>query len=409
VGQEAGGKGQEGRGTGGTKGTMGQWFGGRPAWAEIDLEAIAANVAALQRHLSGPAQLMAVVKANAYGHGAEMVARTALESGATWLGVNTVDEGVQLRRAGLTAPILVLGHCPPQEAEKVVANHLTPTVTTLETALALAGASVERGLVTPVHLKVDTGMGRYGLLPEEVVAFARRVAALSSLRLEGLWTHFATADEADKTFAWQQFRVYQAVVQRLADEGLTIPLRHVANSAATIDLPETHLDLVRCGLSIYGLYPSRQTSRTVPLRPALALKAHLARVRTLPAGSSVGYGRTWVASQPGMIALVPLGYADGYRRALSNHGVALVHGQRVPVIGRVSMDQLTVDVSGVPDVRPDDEVVLMGRQGEAEITADEVADTLGTINYEVTTAIAARVPRVYWRGGEVVRVQTLLE
>jgi len=388
---------------------MGQWFGGRPAWAEIDLEAIAANVAALQRHLSGPTQLMAVVKANAYGHGAEMVARTALESGATWLGVNTVDEGVQLRRAGLTAPILVLGHCPPQEAAKVVANHLTPTVTTLETALALASDSAERGLATPVHLKVDTGMGRYGLLPEEVVAFARRVAALPSLRLEGLWTHFATADEADKSFTWQQFRVYQAVVRRLEEDGLVFPLRHVANSAATIDLPETHLDLVRCGLSIYGLYPSPQTSRTVPLRPALALKAHLARVCRLPAGASVGYGRTWVAPRPSVIALVPLGYADGYRRALSNRGVALVRGQRVPVIGRVSMDQLTVDVSSVPDVRSDDEVVLIGRQGEAEIAADEVADMLGTINYEVTTAIAARLPRVYWRGGEVVRVQTLLE
>jgi len=386
-----------------------QWFGGRPAWVEIDLEAIAANVAALQRHLSERAQLMAVVKANAYGHGAEMVARTALESGATWLGVNTVDEGVQLRRAGLTAPILVLGHCPPQEAAKVVANHLTPTVTTLETALALASASAARGLVTPVHLKVDTGMGRYGLLSAEVVAFARRVTALSSLYLEGLWTHFATADETDKSFTWQQFSVYQTVVRRLEEEGLAIPLRHVANSAATIDLPEMHLDLVRCGLSIYGLYPSRQTSRTVPLRPALALKAHLVRVRTLPAGASVGYGRTWVATRPSVVALVPLGYADGYRRALSNRGVALVHGQRVPVIGRVSMDQLTVDVSSVPGVRQDDEVVLIGRQGAAEITADEVAGMLATINYEVTTAIAARVPRVYWRGGEVVRVQTLVD
>jgi alanine racemase len=386
-----------------------QWFGGRPAWAEIDLDAIAANVAALQRHLGEPTQLMAVVKANAYGHGAEMVARTALESGATWLGVNTVDEGVQLRRAGLMAPILVLGHCPPREAEKVVADHLTPTVTTLETALALASASAARGLVTPVHLKVDTGMGRYGLLPAEVVAFARRVTALSSLCLEGLWTHFATADETDKSFTWQQFSVYQTVVRRLEEDGLVIPLRHVANSAATIDLPEMHLDLVRCGLSIYGLYPSRQTSRTVLLRPALALKAHLARVCTLPAGASVGYGRTWVATRPSVVALVPLGYADGYRRALSNRGVALVHGQRVPVIGRVSMDQLTVDVSSVPGVWQDDEVVLIGQQGEAEITADEVADMLGTINYEVTTAIAARVPRVYWRGGEVMRVQTLVD
>jgi len=386
-----------------------QWFGGRPAWVEIDLEAIAANVAALKRHLSERVQLMAVVKANAYGHGAEMVARTALESGATWLGVNTVDEGVQLRRAGLAAPILVLGHCPPQEAAKVVANHLTPTVTTLETALALASASAARGLVTPVHLKVDTGMGRYGLLPAEVVAFARRVTTLSSLYLEGLWTHFATADETDKSFTWQQFSVYQTVVRRLEEEGLAIPLRHVANSAATIDLPEMHLDLVRCGLSIYGLYPSRQTSRTVLLRPALALKAHLARVCTLPAGASVGYGRTWVATRPSVVALVPLGYADGYRRALSNRGVALVHGQRVPVIGRVSMDQLTVDVSSVPGVRQDDEVVLIGRQGEAEITADEVAGMLGTINYEVTTAIATRLPRVYWRDGEVVRVQTLVD
>lgn len=386
--------------------TTGFW--GRPAWAEIDLDAIAHNVRALKQHVGERTQVMAVVKANAYGHGAEAVARMALASGASWLGVNLVDEGVQLRRAGLPGPILVLGHCPPWEAAKAVDSALTPTVTTMESALAVAEAASQRRKVIPVHLKVDTGMGRYGLLVDEVLPFARQVAGMATLRLEGLWTHFASADEADKGPTWQQFQAFQSTLTKLEENGITVPIRHVANSAAALDLPETHLDVVRCGISIYGLYPSPEVSHALALRPAMSLKARIVRVRSLPAGTRVGYGRTWEAQGPCTVALVPLGYADGCRRSLSNRGTVLVGGERAPVIGRVSMDQITLDVSDIPGVQQYDEAVLVGRQGQGEISADEVACLLDTINYEVVAALAARVPRVYVQGGRVVAYETLV-
>lgn len=377
-------------------------------WAEIDLDAIAHNAAALKARAGGRAELMVTVKANAYGHGAVPVARAALEGGATRLAVARTLEGVELRQAGLTAPILIMGYTLPAEAARILRWDLTPTVNTWEQATALSAAAQKAGKTVPIHIKVDTGMGRFGLLPGEALDFVQAISRLPGLFLEGLYTHFAVADAADKTYTRYQFETYMNVAAQLEAAGFPFPLKHVANSATTLDLPEMALDMVRCGIALYGLHPSDEVEPAVPLRPAMALKSRVARVRTLPAGSSISYGCTYTTTRPTPVALVPVGYGDGYHRILSNKGAVLIHGQRVPIVGRVCMDQFVVDVSGIPDIRQDDEVVLFGRQGEAEITAEEVARWAQTINYEVTTSILPRVTRVFLREGQVVAIQPLV-
>jgi alanine racemase len=378
-------------------------------WAEVDLDAIAHNARGLKERAGEETELMAVVKANAYGHGAVPVARTALENGASRLAVNRAIEGVELRQAGLTAPILILGYSLPSEAEAIVRWDLTPTVTTVEGALALSAMSDRQGKVTLIHVKVDTGMGRFGLLPDEVVAFVRRISQLPGLKLEGLFTHFAVADLVDKAYTRRQFDLYVWVVKQLEEAGFTIPLKHVANSATNLDLPEMHLDMVRCGIALYGLRPSDEVEPAIPLKPAMALKSRVARVRTLPPGSSISYGCTYTTTRPTPVALVPVGYGDGYHRILSNKGSVLIGGKRAPIVGRVCMDQFVVDVTGIEGVRQDDEVVVFGRQGEEEISVEEVAALAGTINYEVVTSILPRVTRVYLKGGRVVEVRPLVE
>jgi len=378
-------------------------------WAEIDLDAVAHNARELKRQAGERAELIAVVKANAYGHGAVAVARAALKAAASRLAVVRTLEGVQLRRAGIEAPILLMGYTLPAEAETIVRWRLTPTVNTWKQAEALNAAAMARGLRLPVHIKADTGMGRFGLLPEEVVPFARALVQLPGLHLEGFYTHFSMADAADKAYTRHQFGIYRELLARLQEVGISIPLRHVSNSAATLDLPEMALDAVRCGIALYGLRPSAEVEPAIPLRPVMSLKSRVARVRTLPPGSSISYGRTYTTTRPTPVALVPVGYGDGYHRILSNRGAVLIHGRRAPIVGRVCMDQFVVDVSGIPEVQQDDEVVLFGRQGEAEITAEEVARWAETINYEVTTSILPRVTRVYLQGGEVVGMDPLLQ
>jgi len=374
-------------------------------WAEIDLDAIAHNASVLKARAGARAELMVTVKANAYGHGAVPVSRAALEGGATRLAVHRVEEGIQLRRAGITAPILVMGYTLPAQSEQVVRWDMTPTVNSQPQAEALSQAATAQGKRLPVHVKVDTGMGRYGLLPGEVVDFWRYLARLPGLLLEGLYTHYALADSADKTFTRYQFETFMEVVGRLEAAGFRVPLKHVSNSAATLDLPEMALDMVRCGIALYGLRPSDEVEPAVPLRPALTLKSRVARVRTLPAGSGISYGHTYVTSQPTRVALVPVGYGDGYHRILSNRGAVLIRGRRAPIVGRVCMDQFVVNVEHIPDVQLHDEVVLIGQQGKERITAEEVARWAGTINYEVTTSLLPRVTRVYLKGGrEIERI-----
>lgn len=372
----------------------------RPAWAEVDLGAIAHNVKELIRVKDSRAKFMAVVKANGYGHGAVPVARTALAAGAEWLGVAILTEALELRRAGLDGPLLVLGFTPPEQSDLVVANDVSQAVYTIDGARALSEAAARAGRPARVHLKVDTGMGRLGVTPDDAgLAAARIIAGLPGLILEGVFTHFATADATDKGYAREQFARFTAFLARLQAARFDFGLRHAANSAALIELPETHLDLVRAGIAVYGLYPSDEVERRVDLRPAMSLKVRVAHVKEVPAGTGVSYGRTFVTGRPSVVATLPIGYADGYPRSLSSRGVVLVRGRRAPIIGRVCMDQCMADVTGIPGVAAGDEVVLMGRQNGAAVTADDLARLEGTINYEVVCDVTARVPRVYSPAG----------
>ena len=402
----------------------------RLTWAEIDLDAIAHNTRQLKQHIEEKAtnmapELMAVVKANGYGHGAVPVAETALDNGASRLAVHRVQEGVQLRQAGMTAPILIMGYTLPAQAQSIVQWSLTPTVNSLEQARALSAAACRSPLPPsnpstrvrsevregplPIHIKVDTGLGRFGLLPHEVVGFVQAVSTLADLVIEGIYTHFAAADAANKTYTLQQLQTYLEVVQELEKAGFAIPVKHTAGSAAALDLPQTHLDMVRCGIALYGMRPSSELEPVIPLRPAMALKSRVIRVRTLPAGSSISYGCTYTAAEPTRVALVPVGYGDGYHRLISNRGQVLIRGQRAPILGRVCMDQFVVKVTHIPDVRLHDEVVFLGQQGVDEISAEEIATWAETINYEVTTSILPRVTRLYLKGGQVLAVSSLIE
>jgi alanine racemase len=378
-------------------------------WAEIDLDAIAFNAAGLKARAGGEAELMVTVKANGYGHGAVPVARAAIEGGATRLAVHRTLEGVQLRQAGIAAPILIMGYTLPAESERVLRWGLTPTINSQLQAEPLSEAAVAQSKVLPVHVKVDTGLGRYGLLPDEVLDFVFFLSKLPGLALEGLYTHHAVADLADKSFTRHQFEIYTDVVRQLKAAGFTFPLKHVANSATTLDLPEMALDMVRCGIALYGLHPSDEVEPDIPLRPALTLKSRVVRVRTLPAGASISYGRTYVTDKPTRVALIPVGYGDGYHRLNSNRGAVLIRGQRAPIRGRVCMDQFVVDVGHIPGARLHDEVVLIGRQGEEHISAEEVARWSETINYEVTTSLLPRLTRVFLKSEEIVKVCPLVE
>ena len=332
------------------------------------------------------------------------MARAALQSGADFLGVARIDEALALRAAGLPAPILVLGYTPPERAAELLANDLTQTVFSPEAARALSAAAVQKGHKLRVHLKVDTGMGRIGLpagpqaSPQPAATTALEIARLPGLEIEGVFTHFASADSTDKTFARAQFDRFSHFLEILRQNGLEIPIRHAANSAAIIDLPETHLDMVRAGIALYGLYPSDEVAKDrIRLIPAMTLKARVVQVKSVPAGFSVSYGMTFHTERPTTIATIPVGYADGYSRALSSRGRMLIREKAVPIAGRVCMDMTMVDAGEIPEVTVGDEVVIFGRQGAARLGAEEVAEMLGTISYEVVSALTARVPRVYVR------------
>ncbi|MBN1202381.1 MAG: alanine racemase [Anaerolineae bacterium] len=364
-------------------------------YAEVNLEHIAHNARVIKRHIGPSVALMAVVKANAYGHGAVEVARTALASGADWLVVARIEEGLELRAAGITAPVLVAGYTPPDAVEAGVEHDLALAVTEPPVAERISRAAQRQGKTARVHVKVDSGMGRYGLLPDEVVPLFDHLASLPGITIEGVFSHLAVAELPDKAYTWQQFHTFERVLEQLDTAGYRVPVRHIANSAGALDLPPMHLDAVRVGVALYGLRPSDEVEPSVPLKPALALKSHVVRVSTLPAGSSISYGRTYITPREMAVALVPVGYGDGYHRLISNRGAVLINGRRAPLIGRVCMDQFVVDVSAAGRVAVGDEVVLIGNQGEASIPAEEVARWADTINYEVTTALLPRVARVF--------------
>jgi alanine racemase len=367
---------------------------GRPTWLEVDLEAIAHNVRRVASDIVGPStRVLAVLKADAYGHGAARVARTALNNGASYLGVASVNEGTALRQAGINAPILILGFVPAWQAREVVLNGLSATLFDLDVARALSRAGGELDRAVPIHVKVDTGMGRLGLLPHQVVALVQELQLLPRLQLEGIFTHFSVADSDAEYTLWQIGR-FRQVLDDLAKLGIRFPLTHAANSAAILSLPESHFNMVRLGLVMYGLDPSPQVPCPPDFRSALAFKTQVAQVKTLPPGSFVSYGNTYRTVEEQQIAVIPVGYADGFRRAPRHWGYVLVRGRPAAIVGRVCMDQTMIDVTSIPGVRQGDEVVLIGQQGQQCITAEEVAERLGTINYEVISEILARVPRV---------------
>ena len=364
-------------------------------YIEVDLDAIAHNVRTLKEFIGPSVELFAVIKANAYGHGLVPVAQTVLKHGVSRLAVGRLGEGLELRQAGITAPVLALCYLMPGELRVAVECDLVPAVGEMESALVVSELGAARRKPVPVHVKIDTGMGRYGVMPDEAVAFFNQIATLPGLVVEGIFTHFASAEARDKTFTREQFQIFQDVLAELSAAGHPMPLLHAANSAAALDLPETHLGAVRSGLALYGLYPSNEVSHALPLKPALTLKSHVASVRQLPAGASISYGRTFITPRPMPVALVPIGYGDGYHRLLSNRGAVLVNGCRAPMVGRVCMDQSMLNLGPETDVQEGDTVVLIGRSGDEEITCDEWAEKLHTITNEVTCQINARVARVY--------------
>lgn len=383
-----------------------------PVWQEIYLDAFAHNIAQIRSHVDPRVRVCAVIKANAYGHGSIQVAQTLLDNGADTLAVAFVEEGAELRKAGINAPILILGTTEPSWADDIVKYDLMPAVYTLDVAQALSEAAQRAGREVKVHIKVDTGMGRIGLLPvDESIDLIAEMLGLPGIVFEGLFTHFSSADESDKSYTRAQFDNYEFFRTRLAERGLVPNVAHVANSAATIDLPEYHLDMVRVGIILYGVMPSSQVRADVlELRPTMALKARVVNVKDLEQGKAIGYRRRFVTSLPQTrIATLPIGYADGFTRLLSGKAEVLVAGRRVPVVGIICMDQCMIDVTGM-DVEVGDEVTLIGRAGDDEISAEDVADKLGTIGYEVLCAVARRVPRIYLRDGEVVtQVNYLLD
>ncbi len=366
----------------------------RPTWMEIDLEAVAYNVRQIKQIVGPEVKVLAVLKADAYGHGALTVARTALNNGASFCGVASVNEAIKLRDGGVETPILVLGYTPPWLAKKALLHDITLTLYDSDVAQIYSRAAVELRRTARVHLKVDTGMGRLGLLPDQIVPFVETVRRLPNLDLEGIFTHFSVADEDDLSYTRWQLGRFRRVLERLEEIGATFRIVHCANSAATLRLPESYFDMVRLGLAMYGLHPSDYVPLPVGSRPALTWKTSIAQVKTLPPGSYVSYGNTYQTDKEETIAVIPVGYADGFRRAPTRWQAVLVRGQRAPIVGRVCMDQTMINVDHIPGVRIGDEVVLIGEQGADEITADEVADWLGTINYEVVSEILARVPRV---------------
>lgn len=378
-----------------------RWHG-RPVWAEIDLDALAHNVRTLAAR-AAPARLYAIVKANAYGHGAVAVGRAAIDAGVAGLGVVCVDEGEELRRAGIDAPVLVVGYTGAEEAERVVALRLTPTVASMQVALALSRFAAAQGVTQPIHVELESGLNRHGLELDALVAFAEAARELPSIEVEGLYTHFAAAEEGDQTFTRAQYDALRLAMERLP----WIPVRHCSATASLLATPDLRLDAVRAGIGIYGYHPAPGCGDDIELRRVLSLKSRVARVLRVDAGATVGYGRTWRAGAPATIALIMCGYADGLRRALSNRASVLIRGQRAPTAGRIAMDMCMADVTAIPGVAPDDEAVIIGEQGGDVIDADEHAALADTISWEILAGVSARVPRVYLRGGEPVAVTTL--
>ncbi|MFC0213231.1 alanine racemase [Paenibacillus chartarius] len=386
----------------------------RPTYIEVSLDALDHNIKAFRQSLAEDIAIVAVVKADAYGHGAVEISKQAIRSGADYLAVAFLDEALELRQAGIDAPILALGYTPPEGLELARRHGITINVYSPEVLEAMAllhPAQPGEASALKVHVKIDSGMGRLGLHREdEAIAYIDRLLHMPGIEVEGLFTHYANADELDKTYTLEQHRKFTRVVNHFQSKGVHFRYIHAGNSAAAIDTPELTYNMARLGISMYGLYPSDEVARSkIELKPVLSLKTGIVHLKTLPPGSGVSYGTKYYTTTDEKIATLPIGYADGFSRMLSGKAQALIRGHKVPIVGRICMDQCMANVSEVPDVSQGDEVTLIGTQGGHTITVEEVADQLGTINYEIICMISHRVPRVYTREGRVVqRINPLL-
>lgn len=371
--------------------------------AEINLDAIHENVANAKALTKPGTQLMAIIKANAYGHGAVMVAHT-LEDVADAYGVAILEEGIELRQSGINKPILILGYTPAPLYPAMIKYDIATAVFEYDMAEKMSEAAEKIGKKAKVHIKLDTGMSRIGFKQDdESLEVIKKIAELPGIEIEGCFTHFATMDEKDKTKAMKQFERYMDFVERIEDVGIKIPIKHVSNSAGIIEKQEVNLDMVRDGICVYGMYPSDEVDKTkLKLTPAMEIKSYVSFVKTLEAGVEIGYGGTYITTKQTTVATIPVGYADGYSRALSNRGRVLIKGKSFPIIGRICMDQFMVDISELPEIKQGDEVTLVGRDGDEYISIEEVADMSYSFNYEFVCDIGKRIPRVYYKGGKVV-------
>ena len=374
-----------------------------PTIAEVDLDAIRNNCRAVRDRVGSDVRVMPVVKANAYGHGAVKVTKAVLEAGADMLAVARIEEALELREAGVDAPVLILGCSPPEAAREMVDNDVTATVCDLEFARALSASAQTLGKAANTHVKIDTGMGRIGVGADDAIEFILSIRSLPGIHVEGVFTHFPSADEDDSGFTEGQIGRFRGLLEELGRRGARPPIAHAANSGGILDHPESYFDMVRPGLLVYGVYPSSRVSRSVTVTPALAFKTRVAFRKQIAPGETVSYGRTFRAEHRTTVATIPVGYADGLSRHLSNRGCALLRGRRVPIIGRVCMDQTMLDVSDVADAQKGDEVVLYGSQDGLRISVEEIAELTGTVPHDVLCAVGPRVPRVYCSGAQYPR------
>jgi alanine racemase len=363
----------------------------RATAAVIDLRAISHNIRKIRKRIGNKRGLMAVVKADGYGHSSVEVSLTALKSGADCLGIAIPEEAKQLRGAGIRCPVLVLGLIQPEEAYKVIDLNLEQTICSLDLAEALNQVASKAGSRVNVHIKVDTGMGRVGVRPRDTIALTRKIRRFRNLNLVGIFSHFSSADGGDKTFAEKQIEIFGRRLREIEMLGIKIPKKHMANSAGILDMPQSYFDLVRPGIMIYGLYPSQEVSHSIELKPAMTLKTKVIFLKWVPPGTAIGYGCTFTTRRRTRVATIPVGYADGYSRLLSFHGEVLIKGCRASLIGRVCMDMCMIDASHVTNIHVGDEVILFGEG----LPVEEIAMKMGTINYEVVCAIGKRVPRIF--------------
>jgi len=378
----------------------------RPVWAEVDLGRIEHNVKQI-KNLCENKKIYGVVKADAYGHGALDIVQVLLKSGVTDLAVALITEALEIIKSGINVPILILGFTPLPFAEDILNNNIEQTVYDLEYAKKLSEIAQEKNKTAKIHIAVDTGMGRIGFLPNEKgMEAVRQISKLPNINIEGIFTHFSTADEADKTYSLEQLAKFNKFVDDLENEGIKINIKHASNSAGIMDLPEAHFNAVRPGIIMYGYYPSNEVIKErLDLKPALTLKTSVVHVKTLPKDMYISYGRKYKTDKERVIATLPIGYADGYTRALSNKGKVIVNGKLASIVGAVCMDQCMIDVTDIENVETGDEVIILGEEGDLRFNADDLAELLDTINYEIICMIGRRVPRVYINNEKIVKIR----